>query len=686
VLQELIAALDSMMVVRRRQGRPEAEWGRLYRVADQLDRDERQRQLRALLVKVPERPATGAAGLTDWESARKSARRELLDMRTQIEVPKAPVLTVILLAQAFAVVGDRAGEEEVLRQAVAAHPGQVVLLDALGKFLERQGRLGDAIGYYQAARGQRPDLGVTLVSALLRAGRAPEAEDVLQELRPLQPDNYFIYFYLGYAAYEQKKYSDAEAAYHKAIGLKNDFAEAYHNLANALTSQKKYAAAEAAYRKAIDLLPNPALTYRRLGLALVEQDKYDEGEAAIRKAIELQPEDAASNEYHHLGNALSMRQQYARAEVAYRKAIELKPDLASAYMNLGNVLFGQKKPAAAEAAYRKAIDFKPDLVNAYSNLGKLLLVQPKHAAAEPALRKAIALKPDFANAYFDLGVAVLAQDRFAEAEVVFRKGIALTPNDPEFHYNLGAALYRQQKVAEAEAAFRKAIDLRPNHDLAHFLLGVVLRRQARFDEAAAALKVAGALLPAKDPRREQARQLQQQCQRFAILDARLAAVLQGTEKTASAAEQIELAQLCLLKKDPIVAARFSRDAFTADPQLAENVPADARYNAACAAALAGCGQGKDANKLDDQERALWRSQALEWLRQDLTWWDNALRSGNAASNSQVRQKLRHWQIDGDLAGVRAKDALARLREEERKQWESLWSNVDAMLRRVSEPE
>src|SRR5262249_4450291 len=97
------------------------------------------------------------------------------------------------------------------------------------------------------------------------------------------------------------------------------------------------------------------------------------------------------------------------------------------------------------------------------------------------------------------------------------------------------------------------------------------------------------------------------------------------------------------------------------------------------------GQGKDANKLHDQERALWRRQALEWLRQDLTWWDKALKSGNAASNARVRQKLRHWQVDGDLAGVRARDGLAPLPDEERKQWEKLWSDVDALLRRAGEP-
>jgi hypothetical protein len=171
-----------------------------------------------------------------------------------------------------------------------------------------------------------------------------------------------------------------------------------------------------------------------------------------------------------------------------------------------------------------------------------------------------------------------------------------------------------------------------------------------------------------------------------ILDAKLRAILDGTAKPANAAEQIEFAHLCMLKKHHAAVARFFREAFTAEPKLAEAVPAGHRYNAACSAALAGCGQGKDADRLDDKERALWRQQALEWLRQDLTWWGKALDNGKAQTNAQVRQRLQHCQTDGDLAGVRTQDALARLPEEERQQWEKLWSDVDVMLRRVTEPE
>jgi hypothetical protein len=50
-----------------------------------------------------------------------------------------------------------------------------------------------------------------------------------------------------------------------------------------------------------------------------------------------------------------------------------------------------------------------------------------------------------------------------------------------------------------------------------------------------------------------------------------------------------------------------------------------RYNAACAAALAACGQGKDSAKRDAQERARLRRQALDWLREGLEALDLQLK-------------------------------------------------------------
>jgi hypothetical protein len=96
-------------------------------------------------------------------------------------------------------------------------------------------------------------------------------------------------------------------------------------------------------------------------------------------------------------------------------------------------------------------------------------------------------------------------------------------------------------------------------------------------------------------------------------------VLEGLVQPRDAAERIAFADLCRkpLKQRYAAAARFYAEAFAAEPKLAEDLRVQARYNAACAATVASCGQGKDAAGLNAKERPRLRRQALAWLRADL---------------------------------------------------------------------
>jgi serine/threonine-protein kinase len=170
----------------------------------------------------------------------------------------------------------------------------------------------------------------------------------------------------------------------------------------------------------------------------------------------------------------------------------------------------------------------------------------------------------------------------------------------------------------------------------------------------------------------------------------LPAFLRGAYKPEQDDERLALlaAQLANCKFRGLWAsvAQAYSELFVAEPKQAEAVVKGYRFAAAHAAVRAGCGQGKDADRLDDKNRARWRRQALDWLRQDLTWWDKALESGNAQTRTDVRWRMQHWQANDGLASVRSKDALARLPDEERKQWQRLWSDVDALRRRACKPE
>ena len=158
----------------------------------------------------------------------------------------------------------------------------------------------------------------------------------------------------------------------------------------------------------------------------------------------------------------------------------------------------------------------------------------------------------------------------------------------------------------------------------------------------------------------------------------LADVLADKGQPANPPERAELANFAQQPYRALYARAVAlyAEAFAARPRL---VPLH-RYNAACAAALAGTGQGKDAGKLHANARAHLRYAALSWLQSELSAHATRLGEGPEAAAAS-RQALLHWQRDADLAAVRDRDLLARLPEAEQAAWANLWGHVAALLAR-----
>jgi len=161
-------------------------------------------------------------------------------------------------------------------------------------------------------------------------------------------------------------------------------------------------------------------------------------------------------------------------------------------------------------------------------------------------------------------------------------------------------------------------------------------------------------------------------------------LLTGEDKPASAGEGLDVVAVCEHKRMYAAAARFAADAFAADPKLADFMPAQHRYNAACSAALAAAGQAADAAKTDDQERSRLRMQAFDWLRADLAYYTKLIASGPPNARSLVQQRMQHWQQDTDLAGLRDAAALAHIPAAERVACEKLWVDVAALLKKAED--
>ena len=92
-------------------------------------------------------------------------------------------------------------------------------------------------------------------------------------------------------------------------------------------------------------------------------------------------------------------------------------------------------------------------------------------------------------------------------------------------------------------------------------------------------------------------------QRMARAADRLPAYLQKKYQPGDVTERVALAQLCAYCKHLYAAAAgLYAEALAIEPRLGEQPNEDHYYDAACAAAAAGCGRGKDAGTLDLQAR------------------------------------------------------------------------------------
>jgi WD40 repeat protein/tetratricopeptide (TPR) repeat protein len=243
----------------------------------------------------------------------------------------------------------------------------------------------------------------------------------------------------------------------------------------------------------------------------------------------------------------------------------------------------------------------------------------------------------------------------------YKEAITLNPRDVQSHSDLGKALLEKNDVDGAVAQLRQAIELDPKLIEAQKNLARALTDKRDWGEASAVYHRVLALDPTDN-------------------DARMILLLKREYQPRDNADRLDLVTLCVSQHRYVFAARLYTEAFAADQNLANSMKPAHCYNAACYAALAGSGQGREAERLDQNERAQWRKQALGWLRADLAVCEKELVGAGPEVRVRVRRHLEHWLGDNDLLALRDRGALAKLPAEERKACEKLWADVTALMK------
>ena len=228
---------------------------------------------------------------------------------------------------------------------------------------------------------------------------------------------------------------------------------------------------------------------------------------------------------------------------------------------------------------------------------------------------------------------------------------------------------------EAIASYRKALALNPKQAAANTNLGIAFMGKGQLDEAVACYQKAIEL----DPTYAAARARLAEAQRLAATREKAAAFRNGSYTPASNQERLGLVVWCQIQKLHRTSSRLYAEAFAADPKLADDLAAAHRYNAAGSAAQAAAGQGADAAELDEQKRLDCGNKCSAGSGPTWRRGTKEMETAKPPDRAKGQKQLQHWQDDPKLAGVRDREVLAKLPEGERKEWQALWAEVQALM-------
>jgi serine/threonine-protein kinase len=521
-----------------------------------------------------------------------------------------------------------------------------------------------------------------------------DAPSFLKRVQKDHPADFWANLVLGNVLLRYRKPEQASGYYRAALASRPRAAVGYCAVGDALRHQNLLDEATEYYKMALRLDPDYARAYSDLGLVLQAEDRLDEAIDSYRHAVRLDPTYAWA--HHNLANALQIQGRLDEAYHHGQQADRLDPDNPEVRKSLRLILLLQGRGEELQTAWRKALDADPSDHKAWYGYAEFCLFLGRE---EEYLRARRALLEKF-GATLDPSIAERTSRACllrSASEEEWHQIVALAGRAgsvkkakspgayPFFQFVLGLAEFRQGHLDRAITLMRGEASgvLGPSPRL---VLAMALHKSGRVAEARKTL--AEAVL-ANDWRAVKARDqdgwirhvLRREAETMILPD--LPAFLDGKREPQDNDERLALLGICQFTNRTRALARLYADTFVAAPQLAEDVRAGHRYNAARAAAQAGCGHGEDGGKLSQEERTHWRQQAHAWLEFDLAAWTMKLDDGTAANRRLVGQTLTGWLADPDLAGLREPGALKMLPAEERNEWLAFWKQVEALMNRTS---
>lgn len=337
------------------------------------------------------------------------------------------------------------------------------LVNAYGRFLERNGRTADAQAFYSKL-ASNAGLAPVLNAAVARIAKGQKPDPLIRRPQDGTAEGLF-----GIAASLTEEASlDVSVLYLRlALYLEPQFDLANILLGDRMETLQKFDDAIAAYRKVDRDSP-----YYRLAAIQIATDeaRLNKSEDAIRdlKAL-VDANDKDVEAWTALGDAYRSTSKFAEAAKAYDQAIAVlgTPQKKDWPLFYTRAIARDRSHdwAGAEADLQQALKLSPDEPQTLNYLGYSWVDQGRNIPeALTMLEKARSLKPYDGYIVDSVGWAYYRLGRFGDAAKTLEDAILLVPGDPTINDHYGDALWKVGRKLDARFQWNHALAFGPEAD------------------------------------------------------------------------------------------------------------------------------------------------------------------------------------------------------------------------------
>jgi serine/threonine-protein kinase len=498
----------------------------------------------------------------------------------------------------------------------------------------------------QAAYPDDVRVNLRLALLLARKGNDGEAIRYFQAVLTVRPGSAFSYQYLGLSLQALGRNSEAAEQFERALKLSPTVSSIRVNLVLVLWQLGWDAEAEVHLQHLLTFDPKSAGN-GPLRAALIQRGRVDEALFAWKAAIDVYLHDGVHYGYAEFCLFFGREEEYRRE----------RHDLLAGFGP--PVILGPVQAA---------------------RIARACLLLP---ASGDELRRAVALAEQAVAVDRSKYARAYPSFRFTQGLAEYRRGCSrgeVGGSEPPTHTREAGGVRLDLAISAMRGDASKVPGPAPG-----LVLAMALHQKG---QVADARKTLAAAVASHDWRADRVQNpddwidhvLRREAERLILTN--LPAFLDGKYEPKGNDERLAFLGVSQFQNRHRAVARLYADAFAADPKLAADLNAKHRYAAARAAVQVGCGRGADAAGADEVERTGWRKQALTWLRADLAARVVILDRDPGSNGPAVREVLKRWQSEPELACVREAADLDRMRAAERQEFAAFWAELAATLART----